>query len=233
MTVLSEPLTRLMRRAGAGLLGLLRQHATLARDVREPADEARPDRRAARLRLPRPDAADLHRRAGLPGVPVELVARRTAPSPSRTCTRCRTPSPSSWLPVTSADRWRCSPPRRGLGDRTVLVQVTSLLTLPFAVAGTDMCAFVPSRLARHCLDMLDLVDRHDPPRRRPDHRGRPLAPPPRRRSRRRLAAPAPLRRRGRRRDRRLTVVATSGSPYPRATSSWPSRSPARRPSRRR
>lgn len=46
---------------------------------------------------------------------------------------------------------------KGLGDRTVLVQVTSLLTLPFAVAGTDMCAFVPARLAARCLDMLDLV----------------------------------------------------------------------------
>jgi DNA-binding transcriptional LysR family regulator len=46
---------------------------------------------------------------------------------------------------------------KGLGDRTVLVQVTSLLTLPFAVAGTDMCAFVPARLAHHCLEMLDLV----------------------------------------------------------------------------
>ncbi|MER7559159.1 LysR family transcriptional regulator [Nocardioides sp. NPDC126508] len=46
---------------------------------------------------------------------------------------------------------------QGLADRTVLVQVTSLLTLPFAVAGTDMCAFVPSRLARRCLDLLDLV----------------------------------------------------------------------------
>ncbi|MDH2413126.1 LysR family transcriptional regulator [Nocardioides sp. CER19] len=45
----------------------------------------------------------------------------------------------------------------GLADRTVLVQVTSLLTLPFAVAGTDMCAFVPSRLARRCLEILDLV----------------------------------------------------------------------------
>ncbi len=45
----------------------------------------------------------------------------------------------------------------GLQDRTVLVQVTSLLTLPFAVGGTDMCAFVPSRLARRCLDMLDLT----------------------------------------------------------------------------
>ncbi|WP_051551372.1 LysR family transcriptional regulator [Nocardioides sp. URHA0020] len=46
---------------------------------------------------------------------------------------------------------------KGLGGRNVLVQVTSLLTLPFAVAGTDMCAFVPSRLARRCLEMLDLV----------------------------------------------------------------------------
>jgi DNA-binding transcriptional LysR family regulator len=46
---------------------------------------------------------------------------------------------------------------KGLADRVVLVQVTSLLTLPFAVAGTDMCAFVPARLARRCLDMLDLL----------------------------------------------------------------------------
>jgi DNA-binding transcriptional LysR family regulator len=46
---------------------------------------------------------------------------------------------------------------KGLTGRAVLVQVTSLLTLPFAVAGTGMCAFVPRRLARRCLDMLDLV----------------------------------------------------------------------------
>ena len=46
---------------------------------------------------------------------------------------------------------------KGVQDRTVLVQVTSLLTLPFAVAGTDMCAFVPSRLARRCLDVLGLA----------------------------------------------------------------------------
>jgi DNA-binding transcriptional LysR family regulator len=42
-------------------------------------------------------------------------------------------------------------------DRQVLVQVTSLLTLPFAVSGTEMCAFVPARLAHRCLDVLDLV----------------------------------------------------------------------------
>ncbi|SDT35580.1 DNA-binding transcriptional regulator, LysR family [Actinoplanes derwentensis] len=47
--------------------------------------------------------------------------------------------------------------RHGLADRTVLVQVTSLLTLPFAVAGTEMCAFMPSRLARRCLTFLDLT----------------------------------------------------------------------------
>lgn len=46
--------------------------------------------------------------------------------------------------------------KRGIVDRPVLVQVTSLLTLPFAVSGTDMCAFVPARLARRCLDILDL-----------------------------------------------------------------------------
>ena len=45
----------------------------------------------------------------------------------------------------------------GLQDRAVLVEVTSLLTVPFAVGGTDMCAFVPSRLARRCLGLLDLV----------------------------------------------------------------------------
>jgi DNA-binding transcriptional LysR family regulator len=45
----------------------------------------------------------------------------------------------------------------GVVDRTVLVQVPSLLTLPFAVGGTEMCAFVPARLARRCLDVLDLV----------------------------------------------------------------------------
>jgi len=44
----------------------------------------------------------------------------------------------------------------GLQGRTVLVTVPSLLTVPFAVGGTDMCAFVPSRLARRCLDLLDL-----------------------------------------------------------------------------
>ena len=47
--------------------------------------------------------------------------------------------------------------RQGLAGRTVLVQVTSLLTLPFAVGGTQMCAFVPSRLARRCRDILGLV----------------------------------------------------------------------------
>lgn len=47
--------------------------------------------------------------------------------------------------------------RQGVVDRQILVQVTSLLVLPFAVSGTDMCAFVPARLAQRCLDILDLT----------------------------------------------------------------------------
>lgn len=47
--------------------------------------------------------------------------------------------------------------RQGIVDRSVQVQVTSLLTLPFAVSGTDLCAFVPARLANRCVGMLDLV----------------------------------------------------------------------------
>ena len=45
----------------------------------------------------------------------------------------------------------------GAGDRRVEVTVTSLLTLPFAIAGTSLCAFVPSRLARRCADLLDIT----------------------------------------------------------------------------
>jgi len=47
--------------------------------------------------------------------------------------------------------------RVGLADRTVQVTVTSLLTLPFAISGTELCAFVPSRLAVRCRDVLDLT----------------------------------------------------------------------------
>jgi DNA-binding transcriptional LysR family regulator len=45
----------------------------------------------------------------------------------------------------------------GLEDRPIQVSVTSLLTLPFAISGTDLCAFVPLRLARRCLDALALT----------------------------------------------------------------------------
>ena len=45
----------------------------------------------------------------------------------------------------------------GVVERTVLVQVTSLLVLPFAVSGTDMCAFVPSRLAQRSAGILGLT----------------------------------------------------------------------------
>ena len=47
--------------------------------------------------------------------------------------------------------------RRNDVDRSVLVQVTNSLALLYAVAGTGMCAFVPRRLARRCLAMLGLA----------------------------------------------------------------------------
>jgi len=45
----------------------------------------------------------------------------------------------------------------GIVERNVLVQLKSLLTVPFALAGTDLCGFIPSRLAARCLDSLGLV----------------------------------------------------------------------------
>lgn len=45
----------------------------------------------------------------------------------------------------------------GIADRLVAVRVTSLLTVPFAIKGTNMCAFVPSRLAHRVLESLDLA----------------------------------------------------------------------------
>ena len=47
--------------------------------------------------------------------------------------------------------------RYGLAERNVQVTVTSLLTVPYAIAGTDLCAFVPARLAHRCLHVLDLT----------------------------------------------------------------------------
>ena len=44
----------------------------------------------------------------------------------------------------------------GIAPR-VEVSVHGLLALPFAVAGTDLCAFVPERLLERCPDTLDLV----------------------------------------------------------------------------
>lgn len=45
----------------------------------------------------------------------------------------------------------------GLADRNIQITVESLLTLPYAIAGTELCAFVPLRLARRCLDTLSLA----------------------------------------------------------------------------
>jgi DNA-binding transcriptional LysR family regulator len=41
--------------------------------------------------------------------------------------------------------------------RQVEAAVQGLLAVPFAVSGTDLCAFVPRRLATRCADVLDLA----------------------------------------------------------------------------
>ena len=69
MTVLAEPLTRLLGEQAPGCSVSFDSVPPSARPVREPADAPRPHRGAARLRLPRPDPAGLHRRAGLRGRP--------------------------------------------------------------------------------------------------------------------------------------------------------------------
>jgi DNA-binding transcriptional LysR family regulator len=46
--------------------------------------------------------------------------------------------------------------RAGVPERRVVLQVSSLLSLPYAIAGTSMCAFVPSLLAKRCAGTLGL-----------------------------------------------------------------------------
>ena len=80
----------------------------------------------------------------------------TARCRSTTCKRCRRPSPRSGRPASASARSRSrwsGGHHRSSGARPG----HSLLTLPFAVSGTEMCAFVPARLAHRCLAILDLV----------------------------------------------------------------------------
>ena len=120
------------RRAGAGLHGRAGPDRRPPRPVRGPADAPRPDHRAARLRVPGPAAARLHRRAGLPG-------GRDHPSSKD---GALTLDDLQAMPHAVAQFAAAGERRRpleveldakGVEDRTVLVQVTSLLTLPFAV----------------------------------------------------------------------------------------------------
>ena len=180
MTVLAEPLTRLLAEQAPGC-----SVALDAVDVAPEQFESQLMRRdliigAARLRLPRPPPAGLHRPPRLRGRPRQPAAARRRADPRRPAGDA-----ARRRGVRGGRRAQRRPlevelERAGIVDRPVLVQVTSLLTLPFAVSGTEMCAFVPARLAHRCLDILDLVIADDPARRRADHRGRALAPAPRR-----------------------------------------------------
>jgi len=156
MTVLSEPLTRLLREQAPGCSVSF--------------DSVPPSRDQFEIQLMRRDLIVVPLGFDLPGRTQPIFTDELVCVVARTNPRLREGAlsledlramPHAVAEFLSAeDRQRpleIAVAEKGLADRVVLVQVTSLLTLPFAVAGTDMCAFVPGRLAGRCVDMLDLV----------------------------------------------------------------------------
>lgn len=156
MTVLAEPLTRLMREQAPG--------CTISFDAVPPSREQFDNQ------LMRRDLIVVPLGFGLPGRTqpiftdelVCIVARTNSHlrdgSLSNTDLRTMPHAVAEFLPAGATQRpLEIEAAEKGFADRMVLVQVTSLLTLPYAVAGTDMCAFVPARLAYRCLDTLDLA----------------------------------------------------------------------------
>jgi DNA-binding transcriptional LysR family regulator len=156
MTVLAEPLARHLREQAPG--------CTISFDA------VPPSREQFDTQLMRRDLIVVPLGFGLPGRRqpiftdelVCLVARTNSHlrNGSLTTNALRTMphAVAEFLPAGATQRpLEIEAAEKGIADRIVLVQVTSLLTLPYAVAGTDMCAFVPGRLARRCLDPLDLV----------------------------------------------------------------------------
>lgn len=156
MTVLAEPLTR-----------LLAKHAP---DCSVSFDSVPPSRDQFESQLMRRDLIVVPLGFALPGrtqpvftdklacVVTRGNARLTDGALSLDDLRAMPHAVAEFLPAGDTERpLEVELARWGLSDRIVLVRVASLLTLPFAVAGTEMCAFVPARLARRCLDTLDLV----------------------------------------------------------------------------
>jgi DNA-binding transcriptional LysR family regulator len=156
MTVLSEPLTRLLRRQAPG--------CSVSFDSVPPSPDQFESQLMRRDLIVVPLGFDLPGRTQ-PIFTDELVCvvARTNPhlhDGRLTLDDLRAMPHAVAEFLSASDRKRpleVEAEQKGVSDRVVLVQVTSLLTLPFAVAGTHMCAFVPARLARRCLAMLDLV----------------------------------------------------------------------------
>lgn len=156
MTVLAEPLTRLLREQAPG--------CSVSFDSVPPSREQFETQLMRRDLIVAPLGFDLPGRTQ-PIFTDELVCVVARDNPRLTGgaltiddLRAMPHAVAEFLPA--GDRKRpleVEVEQKGVRGRTVLVQVTSLLTVPFAVAGTDMCAFVPARLARRCLEMLDLV----------------------------------------------------------------------------
>ncbi len=145
------------RRAGARLLGGARTVST-SRPSQFESQLMRRDLILAPLGFDFPGAVSRSSpTTSCASSPATTRGSPTARCRSTTCRRCRTPWRRSGPPASAGARSRSRWSGSGVIGRPVLVQVTCLLTLPFAVSGTEMCAFVPARLAHRCLDILDLA----------------------------------------------------------------------------
>jgi len=157
MTVLSEPLTRLLRVQGPG--------CSVAFDAVASSRVQYEQQLMSRDLI----VAPLH--FGLPGHAHPIFTDELVCVVARTNPRLRDGAltlddlramPHAVaefppLPVDDQPRPIEAELRRNDIERSVLVQVTNSLALLHAVAGTGMCAFVPRRLARRCLTMLGVV----------------------------------------------------------------------------
>lgn len=157
MTVLSEPLTRLLRAQGPG--------CSVAFDA------VASSRRQYEQQLMSRDlvVAPLH--FDLPGHAHPIFTDELVCVVARTNPRLRDGAlalddlramphaVAEFAPMPDDDQPRPveAELRRNGIERSALVQVTNSLALLYAVAGTGMCAFVPRRLARRCLSMLGLA----------------------------------------------------------------------------
>ena len=157
MTVLSEPLTRLLRAQGPGCSVAFDAVASTRRQYEQQLLSR--DLIVAPLHFDLPG----HSHPIFTDELVCVVARTNPRLRDGALTlddlRAMPHAVAEFAPLADDDQPRPveAELRRNGIERTAAVQVTNSLALLHAVAGTGMCAFVPRRLARRCLAMLGVV----------------------------------------------------------------------------